>query len=130
MPSFDTGKASKSLLQNELCNWVRATYQGGRATRQGAFLNVILHVHYASEGRYALGKAHYALGFSPRNLPASNSNPFLTQTNYNILKKEKVKQQSIVRTVSIYISAILPSKLCQKPNQLMSRVMTVIQHQK
>ena len=49
----------------------RATRQEGRATRQGAFLSVILHVCYVSEGRYALGKVRYALRFSPNKLPAS-----------------------------------------------------------
>ena len=50
--------------------------QEGRATRQGDFLSVIQHVRYASEGRYALGKARYALGFLLNKLPAGHQIDF------------------------------------------------------
>ena len=49
----------------------RATHQLRRPTHQRNFSSVNLVACYASEGRYALGKAHYALGLLPSEPPAS-----------------------------------------------------------
>ena len=58
-PDLDIGKASKSLLQNALCHWVRAAHQAQK-------ISVKIHWRGALEVRGVLGEALGALGFRPK----------------------------------------------------------------